>query len=116
MRLVDQAIAYAKGGIKRNYMLAAVGIRSDGVVVFARNGPSRAPCLYAHAEARLTRKLTPGSTVYVVRVMRSGGIGLAKPCGGCQKLLAAKGVCDVYHSLYSDPDHPQMQKSKGKLK
>lgn len=87
---------------ERSFLLGAVGIRKDGVMVQATNGPSRLPCRQAHAEARLCRKLTPGSIVYVVRVrLADGKFGMARPCHSCQKILKSKGIKKVYYSINS---------------
>lgn len=87
---------------ERSFLLGAVGIRKDGVMVQAINGPSRMPCRLAHAEARLCRKLTPGSVVYVVRVrLADGEFGMARPCQSCQKILKSKGIRKVYYSINS---------------
>lgn len=87
---------------ERSFLLGAVGIRKDGVMVQATNGPSRLPCRLAHAEARLCRKLTPGSIVYVVRVrLADGKFGMARPCLSCQKILKSRGIKKVYYSINS---------------
>ena len=43
---------------------------------------------------------TKGSTVYIYRETRRGGVALSKPCPHCQVLLKEAGVKTVY---YSDP-------------
>jgi tRNA(Arg) A34 adenosine deaminase TadA len=83
----------------RAYFIGAVGIRADGRIVTSRNGASRQQCPEAHAEARLCRKLTKGSIVWVARVTRSGVVGLAKPCSRCQAILRSTGVTRVYYTI-----------------
>ena len=87
-----------KGDKKRHYSLGAIGIRSDGVVVTARNSavPERTP--QAHAEARLAKKLTPNSVVFVCRTTKNGENAMAKPCESCQRILKSVGVKKVYYS------------------
>lgn len=88
----------AVGGSPRQYQLAAIGWRGDGVIVYSRNGPSMEPNIGSHAEARLAKKLTPGSIVLVVRMQRQGRLGMAKPCRACQAILKSVGVSKVYYS------------------
>lgn len=88
---------------ERSFLLGAIGIRADGVMVSALNGPSQYPNRVAHAEARLARKLTPNSEVYVVRVrLIDGQFGMARPCEACQKILRTKGIKRVYYSIGPD--------------
>lgn len=82
----------------RAHRLGAVGIRADGQIVHARNGQCTDKAPSAHAEARLARKLTPGSIVFVARPLRSSGMGNAKPCAHCQTALKSVGVTRVYYT------------------
>lgn len=84
----------------RTFWLGAVGMRKDGVIVSSRNiaAPDYAPD--HHAEVRLARKLTPGSTVWVARVARCDGEwAMAKPCRGCERRLKAAGVSRVVYTI-----------------
>lgn len=84
----------------RTFLLGSVGVRNDGVLVAARNiaAPDCAPD--HHAETRLARKLTPGSTVWVARVARRDGRwALAKPCRGCERRLRAAGVERIVYTI-----------------
>jgi tRNA(Arg) A34 adenosine deaminase TadA len=84
----------------RTFLLGAVGLRNDGVFVSSRNiaAPDCAP--QHHAEARLVRKMTPGSTVWVARVRRQNGEwALAKPCPSCQRFLRSAGVERVVYTI-----------------
>lgn len=89
-----------RGSDPRTFLLGAVGLRNDGVFVSARNisAPDCAP--YHHAETRLVRKMTPGSTVWVARVTRKDGKwAMAKPCTGCEIRLRAAGVTRVVYTI-----------------
>jgi len=88
----------------RAFRLGALGIRNDGILVSASNGPAPFPHPDAHAEARLTMKLTPGSEVWVARIRKDGTLGSARPCGGCMVRLRAAGVKRVAYSI-SDDEH-----------
>ena len=84
----------------RTFLFGAVGIRKDGVIVTSRNiaAPDFAPG--HHAETRLARKLTPGSTVWITRVARKDGEwALARPCPGCERRLRAAGVEKVIYTI-----------------
>ena len=83
----------------RAYYLGAVGIRRDGAIVTARNGSSQCKLASAHAERRLARKLDKGSIVFVVRVMRDGRLGNARPCPACMLALKSRGVRRVFYSV-----------------
>lgn len=47
-----------------------------------------------HAEVAVLRraKKAHGSTIYVARMLRTGELGMAKPCKRCQKYLVRAGV------------------------
>jgi len=83
----------------RQYRLGAVGVRRDGTVVVSPNIPHRTPEIAAHAESRLCRKLDWRSTVYVVRILGNGLMGLARPCPKCQSLMRLRGVSRCYYSI-----------------
>lgn len=96
---LNKALALACTGVKRRYQLAAVGIRHDGVVVSSRNSSAVDKTPSAHAEARLARKLTPGSIVFVARKRRDRkNPGTAKPCKNCMTRLRSVGVKRVYYT------------------
>lgn len=99
---------------QRIYSLGAVGVRDDGRIVHARNeavfdtytGSKRSICSVhkrfpeSHAEARLTKKLGLGGTVYVARVARCNQeLAMARPCESCQSILKAFRVNKVYYSI-----------------
>jgi len=97
--MIRLAADFAKSGDpKRSYFLGAIGVRSDGVVVMARNDMIQTPEPSAHAEARLVRKLgKDASMVVVVRVMKgSGQLAMAKPCKHCRTALKNYRVKKVY--------------------
>jgi hypothetical protein len=95
----------------RTYALGAIGIRRDNRIVHARNSSVLDSVHYekgspyrrfpeSHAEARLTKRLGYCSPlVYVARVKRSGGLGLAAPCSGCQAILRAHRVERVIYTI-----------------
>jgi tRNA(Arg) A34 adenosine deaminase TadA len=86
-------------GVRRKYRLGAVGVRSDGVIVTANNLSCRRPTPYAHAEARLVRKLDFGSTVFVVRIQRNGTTVNARPCRDCEIAMRLRGVETCYYTI-----------------
>lgn len=84
----------------RTFFFGAVGLRSDGVIVSSRNvaAPDFEPA--AHAEARLGKKLTRGSTVWIVRIARKDGQwAMARPCPNCESRLRSIGVQRVIYSI-----------------
>ena len=85
---------------KRSYFLGAVGMRRDGVIVSSKNLPARDHVPDHHAETRLIRKMTPGSTVWVARVTRRDGQwAMAKPCPGCEIRLKAAGIKRIVYTI-----------------
>lgn len=84
------------------YRFGGIGVRADGAVVKSRNGSGLGPVPEHHCEARLCRKLTPGSTVYVARVSRAGDWALARPCANCERLLRNRGVARCYYTIAPD--------------
>ncbi len=84
----------------RNFNIGCAIRRNDGVLISSANGPCNNRMPSAHAEARACRKATPDSIAYVVRVMKNGKLGLAKPCVYCQIRLRASGVRTVFYSSH----------------
>lgn len=111
MKLLHEAAKYAAIARIRytntNFGLGCVGVRKDGVIVHATNGGIRAPMAGqdpgSHAEARLCRKLTHDSTVYVARVVydryHSLVWAMSKPCFDCERSMRRKGVKRVYYTI-----------------
>lgn len=83
----------------RTFLLGAVGMRRDGVIVSARNVSALDFAPRHHAEARLSRKMTPDSTVWVARVLKNGTWAMAKPCHGCLILMRAAGIRRAVYTI-----------------
>ncbi len=84
----------------RNFLLAAIAHRGDGTLVKSRNGSTSNPNRCGHAEFRLTKKLDPGTTVYVVRLrLLDKAYAMARPCVNCQKALLSRHVERVFYSI-----------------
>lgn len=100
--LAEAASAAIRNKDIRTFLLGAVGLRADGVFVSSRNIPAPEATFERshHAEVRLARKLTPGSTVWVARVSRKDGFwAMAKPCHGCERRLRAVGVSRIVYTV-----------------
>lgn len=95
----NKAAKRAAKGSKRNYRLAALGIREDGTEVYCPNGNPQYPTLYSHAEKRLCRKLDKGASVYVVRVGANGNYRMARPCARCQYVMRKRKVKRVFYTI-----------------
>lgn len=100
-------------GDMRNFLIGAIGIRGDGVLVSARNGSVRVSETIgggwsfppAHAEARCSKKMDHDGIVYVSRVYRgSGKLGCARPCPDCVKAMLARRVKKCYYTI-SDTEY-----------
>jgi len=83
----------------RQYRIGSVGVRKDGVIVCSSNVSIRTPNKDAHAEARLAKKLTPQSVVFVVRIDRAGDFKMAKPCEACAKKLRLSKIRKCYYTI-----------------
>ena len=57
-----------------------------------------------HAEARLKGKIDKRATVFVVRVLSSGSLAMARPCPSCVVTLRSRDVSRCYYSV-SDAEH-----------
>lgn len=88
---------------RRTFFLGAVGVRSDGAIVHARNESTECPNPEAHAERRLSKRLDYGATVFVVRVagIRNGKpqYSMARPCAACLVALKSRRVKTVYYTI-----------------
>ena len=91
----------------RGFWLGCVGLRSDGTLVFSKNGSVFSTITEnyqllpgSHAECRVLRKMDWGGTLYVARVARKDRtIAMARPCPICQVKIKAKGIKKVYYSI-----------------
>ena len=92
----------------RDYIICAIAIRNDGVLVHAVNGyvlmnneNNRKDSYPAgHAEHRLAKKLDKGATVYVCRLSKNTNeYRMAKPCPDCERRLKASGVKKVFYTI-----------------
>ena len=101
MKLLKFAAGIAYGGDrKKNFLLAAVIKRADGAIVVSQNISTKEPDPTTHAEARALRKADAGCTLYVARVIRTGGVWAnAKPCKKCQALIRNRGVKKVIYTI-----------------
>jgi pyrimidine deaminase RibD-like protein len=55
-----------------------------------------------HAEIHALRQMNyeaSGCTLFVARIMKAGGIGLAKPCHNCQQVIEDAGVKRVIFTI-----------------
>ncbi len=85
---------------ERQFCLCAVAERNDGTTVMAQNLPTTdGPNHYCHAEARLSRKLDRGATVYVARTTASGAWANARCCEDCERVLRNAYVTRVYYTI-----------------
>lgn len=99
-KLLKKAIQVAESGDRtKKHLLGAVAIRKDGCVVSATNGKVITPVPRMHAEIRALNKAGFGSTLYVAKVLKTGDIGIAKPCKNCMTKIKNKGVKRIYYTI-----------------
>jgi tRNA(Arg) A34 adenosine deaminase TadA len=103
-RMLNLAASVAAEGQSRHdnrsFFLGAVGMRRDGVIVSARNIAATDVTPTAHAEARVVKKLTCDSIVWVARVGRgAGNWALARPCNKCMLRMLTAGVRKVVYTI-----------------
>ena len=83
----------------RDFLVGAVAIRRDGVLVASRNGSSHQSNPTAHAEYRVLKKAGLHSILFVVRVAKKdGSYRIAKPCSSCQAFMSEKRVDVCYYT------------------
>jgi tRNA(Arg) A34 adenosine deaminase TadA len=96
----EAAKEYPERRDNRSFILGAVGLRNDGVLVTARNIAAQDVVPTHHAEARVVRKLTPNSVVWVARVSKATGEWtMSKPCQSCEGRMRAAGVKKVVYTI-----------------
>lgn len=83
----------------RNYRIGCIGIRKDGTIIYSRNIRTRDPEPWAHAEARLSKKLDYNAKIYVTRIDYKGTWKNARPCGSCLLLLKRRKVSKIYYTI-----------------
>lgn len=103
-RMLALAASVASEGCSRHdnrsFHLGAVGMRNDGVIVTARNIAATDVTPEAHAEARVVRKLTLDSHVWVARVSKATREwAMARPCERCQRRMKTAGVRKVIYTI-----------------
>jgi tRNA(Arg) A34 adenosine deaminase TadA len=87
----------------RSFILGAIAIRKDGVMVKALNSPTEMPNRQIHAEYRVSKKIDCGATIYVARIrLVDNKFGMARPCHNCMKILASKRVKKIYYTIDHD--------------
>lgn len=85
---------------RRSFLLGAIGIRNDGVMVRSLNSPTENKNRMAHAECKLCRKLDYHADVYVARVrMDTYKFAMARPCPACRKILRSHKVKRVFYTI-----------------
>lgn len=93
-------VGRGRPGERRQFIIGAVGVRNDGVLVESRNVCAPIPAPEHHAETRLARKLTPGSAVWIARVSKvDGSWAMAKPCPNCERRLRSAGVDRIVYTI-----------------
>ena len=99
LRLAATIAQKTTSGKRRNFLLGAIGIRNDGVLVSASNIPAQRQTPEAHAEYRVSRKLDVGAVVFVARKNRVGRLCNAKPCFRCESAMRSKGVKRCFYTI-----------------
>jgi tRNA(Arg) A34 adenosine deaminase TadA len=103
LELLKHAAHYSiKKRDRRTFYVGAVAIRSDGVMVRARNEAVHIPAPTGHAESRISRKIGPGATVYVARSTRNGELAMAKPCSRCMAIMKSHHVKKIYYTISNE--------------
>jgi len=103
-RMLSLAASVAREALNRkdnrSFRLGAVGMRNDGVIVTSRNIAATDVTPQAHAEARVSKKLTVDSIVWVARISRGlEDWALARPCFRCLHRLKSSGVRKVVYTI-----------------
>ena len=97
---------------RRSFFLGSVGVRSDGVHVYACNGPTRYPCRRAHSEYKVAQKMDYGGVVYTARIMHSTGEFVnARPCDSCVAKMKSKKIKRCYYTI-SDSEYGMIDLDK----
>lgn len=85
----------------KNYFLACLALRKDGVMVHSTNSTvAENPTPSAHAESRCLRKTGSEAILWVARVLKDRKTwAMAKPCRHCRSLILNKNVKRVYYTI-----------------
>lgn len=92
--LLELAIRAARPDVdrKRRAYVGCVALRTDKVIVQARNGSATSVSPNCHAEIRALRKSGKNAEVYVARLLKNGQTAMARPCSRCRASLRNAGV------------------------
>lgn len=99
--LLELAMKAARPDVdkKRRAYIGACAVRSDGVIVTARNGSATCVTPAVHAEARVLRKSGWSADVFIARLLKNGQPAMARPCARCRARLRSAGVKFVTYTL-----------------
>ena len=96
MPMLKLARRLAKKSTHRQHLHASIVARGGNIVSCGYNHER------IHAETMALSKLWPservGTTVWSIRVSKSGRLGMAKPCSKCMSFLVASRVKQVFFS------------------
>lgn len=101
MKLLKKAATLAlKNREKKNFHLACIAKREDGVFVYSVNtGVMSQPTPSGHAEYRVLQKSGQNAILWVARVYKNGDWAMAKPCRKCKAFIKNKKVKKVYYTI-----------------
>jgi len=100
MKMLNKAARLAyESNHEKNFLIACIGKRKDGVFVQSDNSLVKDPSPCQHAEAKVLRKTGKGATLWIARVLRNGTWAMSKPCKNCQKLIRNMNVKKVYYTI-----------------
>lgn len=99
------AIKMARCSNSPQFPTGAVAFKGGAIIGFGKNNYKKTDSFSKsrhkklHAEEALAKRFNLiGASVIVVRITRSGNLGLAKPCPTCERLLREKGVKRIYYT------------------
>lgn len=105
MSIIRQAIKVAETSRHRQRFGAVVAkgsrVISSGINSYKTHTKSTSPYRTTHAEfsaiLRSNKELT-GATLYVVRLLATGELGLAKPCPDCRRFIEKMNLKKIIYS------------------
>lgn len=107
--MMDLAAKVSRMSTHEHYKMGAVIARRSKVVGVGSNHykthpRSNHPYQAIHAELQAilnAQEDVRGCDIYIYRKLKTGALGLAKPCPWCEKLLLQSGISRVF---YTSPD------------
>ena len=94
MKFFDKAASIARTGTFEKYQLGCIAVLKNKIIAAAPNQLKTHPLQAKFDKYRNFNNIE----LYIVRLLRRGGFGLARPCAACFEYIKSLGIKKIYYS------------------